>query len=261
MFGNEQLNKYLEGALLNTDDKPLVEFARESVREERIIISELINLKENVLSLIEEPLPNEDIVRKLNDYDEGSRWMMQGQLETWYPTGIYGSSIAQRRALLYTPDNEDVRHNLNFSEQTEEKVLEALEKNPNHPMALYDLGRIAMEKGDFETAEKYLLQSLTVRNNLPQAALQLGLLRLFQKRYEESAGILQQILTSTAQKSPVVNFAYLESLIKLGIDVDDAIKGKESIARQVPEISEYLEMMEKTVLMMRERFILQSNVD
>ena len=259
MFGNEKLHNYLAESLLNTDDKPLVEFARESIREERTIINELINLKEDVLPLIGEPLPSERIISRLNAYDQGARWMMRGQLETWYPTEFYSSEIAQRKALLYSPDNQDVRHNLNFSEQVREKVQEALDKRPDHPMALYDLGRIAMEKGDFEKAEEYLLRSLSIRKGLPKASLQLGLLRLFQGRLEESAGILQQLLQSTPKTPPIVPFAYFEAQIRLGVDVYKAIKGKENIIRKVPNIAKHLEMMEKTVLMMRQRYSREDN--
>lgn len=261
MFGNEKLHNYLAESLFNTDDKPLVEFARESIREERTIIYELINLKEDVLPLIEEPLPNERIINKLNAYDQGARWMMRGQLETWYPTESYGSDIAQRKALLYSPDNQDVRHNLNFSERIREKVQEALDKRPDHPMVLYDLGRIAMEKGDFEKAEEYLLRSLSIRKGLPEASLQLGLLRLFQGRLEKSAEILQQLLQSTPRTPPIVSFAYYEAQIRLGVDVDNAIKGKENIIRKVPNIAEHLEMMEKTVSMMRQRHDRKNNFE
>jgi len=261
MFGNEKLHNYLAESLLNTDDKPLVEFARESIREERTIIYELITMKENILPLIEGPLPDERIINRLNVYDQGTRWMMRGQLETWYPTESYGSDIAQRKALLYSPDNQDVRHNLNFSEQIREKVQEALDKRPDHPMALYDLGRIEMEKGDFEKAEEYLLRSLSIRKGLPEALLQLGLLRLFQGRLGESTGILQQLLQSTPKTPPIVPFAYFEAQLRLGMDVDDAIKGKENIIRKVPNIAEHLEMMEKTVLMMRQRHDSKNNIE
>jgi len=253
MFGDEKLHDYLAGSPLNTDDKPLVEFARESIREERAIIYELINLKEDVISLLEEPPPSEGVINELNTYDQGTRWMMRGQLETWYPTRQFESEIAQRQALLYCPDNQDVRHNLNFSEQIREKVQQALDEKPNHPMALFDLGRIAMEKGDFEKAEEYLLRSLAIRKGMPEASLQLGLLRLFQGQNEESAGILQNLLKSTPRTPPIVPFAYYEALIRQGVDVDIAIKGKQSIARKAPHIARYLELMEKTALMMKER--------
>jgi len=253
MFGNEELHDYLAKSLLNTDDKPLVEFARESIREERAIINELVNLKEDVLSLLEERPLSEQVRNKLNAYDQGSRWMMRGQIETWYPTGPFESEIAQRKALLFCPDNQDVRHNLNFSEQITEKVQKALDRKPNHPMALFDLGRIAMEKGDFEKAEEYLLRSLAIRKGMPEASFQLGLLRLFQGRLEESAGILQELLKSTPRTSPIVTFTYCEAMIRLGVDVDKAERVKENIAKNVPNIAEYFELKEKTALMMRKR--------
>jgi len=259
MFGNEKLRNYLAESMLNTDDKPLVEFSRESIREERTIIDELINLKEDVLPLIEEPLPSEGIVNILNTYDQGARWMMYGQLEIWYPTKPYGSDIAHRKALLYCPDNQDVRHNLNFSEQIREKIKEALDKSPNHPVALYDLGRIEMERGDFEKAEEYLLRSLSIQKDLPEALLQLGLLRLFQGHFEESAGLLHQLLQTTPKTLPLVPLAYFEAQIRLGVNVDNAIKGKENIVRKVPNIAEHLEMIEKTVLMMRQRYNIEDN--
>ncbi len=253
MFGNEELHDYLAKSLLNTDDKPLVEFARESIREERAIINELVNLKEDVLSLLEERPLSEQVRNKLNAYDQGSRWMMRGQIETWYPTGPFESEIAQRKALLFCPDNQDVRHNLNFSEQITEKVQKALDRKPNHPMALFDLGRIVMEKGDFEKAEEYLLRSLAIRKGMPEASFQLGLLRLFQGRLEESAGILQELLKSTPRTSPIVTFTYCEAMIRLGVDVDKAERVKENIAKNVPNIAEYFELKEKTALMMRKR--------
>lgn len=253
MFGNEELHDYLAKSPLNTDDKPLVEFARESIREERAIINELVNLKEDVLSLLEERPLSEQVRNKLNAYDQGSRWMMRGQIETWYPTGPFESEIAQRKALLFCPDNQDVRHNLNFSEQITEKVQKALDRKPNHPMALFDLGRIAMEKGDFEKAEEYLLRSLAIRKGMSEASFQLGLLRLFQGRLEESAGILQELLKSTPRTPLIVTFVYCEALIRLGVDVDKAMKGKESIAKNVPDIAEYFELKEKTALTMRKR--------
>jgi len=253
IFGREELHDYLTDSPLNTDDKPLVEFARESIREERAIIEELIDLKEDVFPLLEEPPPSEQVRNRLYKYDQGSRWMMRGQLEFWYPAGPFESEIAHRKALLFCPDNQDVRHNLGFSEQIREKVQGALDKRPNHPMVLFDLGRIAMEKGEFEKAEEYLLRSLTIRKGMPEASFQLGLLRLFQGRLEESAGVLQGLLRSTPRTPPIVTFAYCEAMIRLGVDVDKAIRLKDNTAREVPNIAEYLELLEKTALMMRER--------
>lgn len=253
MFGDDKLHRYLADSPLNTDDRPLVEFARESTREERDIIDELIELKEGVVSMLEEPLQSEEVRDRLNSYDRGSRWMMRGQTEAWYPAGPLESEIAHRRALLFCPENQDVRHNLHFSEQNKKEFQRALEERPNDPTALFHLGRIAMEKGDFEKAEEYLLRSLAIRKGMPEASFQLGLLRLFQGRLEESAGILREFLRRTPATAPVVSFAYYEALIRLGVDVDQATRGKENIARRVPNVAEYLELTERSVLMMRER--------
>jgi spermidine synthase len=253
MFGDEELHDYLANSPLNTDDKPLVEFARESTREEKAIVEELVSLKEDVLSLLEERPLSEQVRNKLNAYDQGSRWMMRGQIETWYPTGPFESEIAQRKALFFCPDNQDVRHNLHFSEQNRNEFRKALEEKPNDPTALFHLGRIAVEKGDFEKAEEYLLHSLAIREGMPEASFQLGLLRLFQGRLEESAGILQELLKSRPGTPPIVTFAYCEAMIRLGVDVDKAMKGKENIVKNVPNIAEYFELKEKTALMMRKR--------
>jgi spermidine synthase len=259
MFGDQKLTDYLSESLLNTDDKPLVEFARESIREERIIISELIDLKENVLPIIEGPPSGEEIINKINSYDQSSRWMMLGQLETWYPTEFYKSEIAQRKALLYAPDNQDVRHNLNFSERIRNKVLQALKLRPDNPMALYDMGRISMETGDFEKAEEYLIRSLSIQKNLPRASLQYGLLRLFQGKPEESARILKNLIRSAPKTLPLVPFAYFEALTRMGVDVEVAKKEKENIIKKVPNVAEHFELMERTVLMMREGHERQKN--
>jgi spermidine synthase/tetratricopeptide (TPR) repeat protein len=253
MFGDDKLHRYLADSPLNTDDRPLVEFARESTREERDIINELIELKDDVVSMLEESPQSEEVRDRLNSYDRGSRWMMRGQTEAWYPTGPLESEIAHRRALLLCPENQDVRHNLYFSEQNEKEFQRALEERPNDPMALFHLGRIAMERGDFDRAEEYLLRSLAIREGMPEASFQLGLLRLFQGRLEESAAILGERLRRTPGTAPVVSFAYYEALIRLGVDVDQATRGKENIARQVPNVAEYLALTEKTALMMRER--------
>lgn len=255
MFGDEKLQHYLAGSPLNTDDKPLVEFARESARDERTIINELVNLKENVVSLFVGPPLSEQEQDKLQAYDQGSRFMMRGQIEFWYPKRPFEYEIAQRKALLYCPDNQDVRHNLGFSEQIRDKIQEALKENPNNPMPLFDLGRIAMEKGEFEQAEEYLLQALNIRSDIPEASFQLGLLRLFQGQPEKSASILLELLKSKQRLSPLVPFTYYEALIRMGEEVDSAKKGQQNIIKNIPNITQYFNLMEKTVLTMRERYL------
>ncbi len=128
-----------------------------------------------------------------------------------------------------------------------------LERRPDHPMALCDMGRIAMEKGDFEKAEELLLRSLSVRREAPETMLQLGLLRFFQGRLEESAGILQNILKTAPDAPPIVAYVYFEILVRLGMDCDNAANEKDKISSRIPGIDRYFELLEKTVRMMRDK--------
>lgn len=255
LMGAERLSSYLAGSRLNTDDKPLIEFTRTSIQSERTIILDLVNQKEDILPHIELPIASDSILTDLEAFDRGSRYMMSGQIETWYPTQVFGAEIAYRKALLLCPSNQDVRHNLNFSEQIKSKVQRILEQNPNHPNALFDMGRIAMEEGNFEKAEEYLLHVLDIGRGTPQVAYQLALLYYFQDRMEECTELLQKLIKTIPDIPPIVAFTYYEILLQQDPENERARVARENLKRQFQNIDQAFTLMGETVRFMRKLYL------
>ena len=64
---------------------------------------------------------------------------------------------------------------------------------------------------------------------------------------------MKNLIRSAPKTLPLVPFAYFEALTRMGVDVEVAKKEKENIIKKVPNVAEHFELMESTVLIMRER--------
>ncbi|MCK4304140.1 MAG: fused MFS/spermidine synthase [Candidatus Eisenbacteria sp.] len=202
MLGRATLQEYVADAPLNTDDHPLIEFAREMTDQERPIILQLVEMKESLIPIMTAGPDSETLRQQLAIYEESSRHMMDGQIEFWYPTNPLKAEIAYRRALLAVPGNQDVLHLLGFSTVREQKARAALSARPSHPPSLAILGRILLNQGHLSAAEKLLVRAVQLDRTYVPALRNLGFLYLIQGDTEKAAGPLSAVARATGRSKP-----------------------------------------------------------
>lgn len=76
------------------------------------------------------------------------------------------------------------------------------------PSTGYDAGIFAMDKGDYERAQKYFEKSLSINPNDENSLLALLKLYLKQSKYKEAIPILEKIVTITTKEHLKPNFYY-----------------------------------------------------
>ncbi|MFQ5507693.1 MAG: hypothetical protein ACE5F1_23270, partial [Planctomycetota bacterium] len=178
MFGGKRLADYVAGAGINTDDRPRIEFARETRREEGAVVRRMLELVEPdrlELCRLDEPgLPVDTILA----HRRAALWLMKGETEDWYPIDRhrYRAEIHFRRGLLLTPENQDLRRQLDFSDDIARMVEGVMKEDAGHAWAFEELGRIRLEQGRFEEAESLLLGSFRRNGSRPVALFNYALL-------------------------------------------------------------------------------------
>lgn len=256
MFGEEALREYVRGAPLNTDDRPLIEFARETKAFERPIIDRLIEL-----SVAEQipvvPTEGDAPAERFAAYRRGALHLMRGQMEFWYPQrpGSLLHELEYRRALLECPDNQDVRHNLAFSDDVEEAVQTELERNPGNVGAWTRLGVIHLEQGRLEEARDTFNVALQQESRFIPAAAHLGLVYLLRGELEAARALLANVLPPAGPlEPPAAPFAYAfgETLERLRSETE-AGRWKQRALEAVPEAQALFELRERTIEVLRSR--------
>jgi len=252
MMGGESLAKYVAGAPLNTDDQPRIEFTRSSKHQERAIIERLIASRESVAPLLDAGNDDDWTHQRLARYEEAAGWLMIGQVEHWYPRSGHTlkPEIAFRRALLACPENRDIRHNLVFSRTVRQKVVQALQANPNHVGALTRYGTILMEEGQTDQAEALLSHALQIQGGFVPAREQLGLVRLFCGNPDGSVPWLRSAL-ATRPDDPRLQYALSVALDRTG-QGDEAVSLREAALASNPDLAEWFTLREQSVQRMRQ---------
>jgi spermidine synthase len=194
MLGPDELAAYIEGAPLNTDNHPLVEFSRESKEQERIVV-------ENIIAAMPEPGDITKAVEIINSgtaqgsaerlsaYFRGARLLLEGEIDYWYPVPEneltyllpYRKAVAEieyRRALTECPENQDIREQLRISDHSEAIAISARDARPTDAGPWTELSRIHMERGDFDEAQRFIDQATTLAAGHPLVLAQAGMLHL-----------------------------------------------------------------------------------
>ncbi len=202
LIGGAALSDYVAGAPLNTDDLARIEFARETKEFERPIIERLIDLSRRA-----PPrgffAGSEEAMREVARHQQAFDLLAAGQIEHWYPrAGPPARELAWRRALLITPENQDVRHNLGFSDLVIRQIEEELARRPENLAALTRRGMVMTELGRLDEAEAALVQALRYNPGLVPAAEQLAFVYLLSGRPGESANWLQGLLNKAKPDDP-----------------------------------------------------------
>jgi len=254
LLGGESLLKYVAGAPLNTDDRPRIEFARETKAEERLVIERLIELSQSVVPLVEFASQAQSTRDQLDRYEQATEWLAKGQMEYWYAApGSLKPEIAYRRALLLAPDNHDVRHNLAFSKTVKHKTRQLLESDPDHVGALTRMGAILLEEGRLEQAAGYLVRALRIQEGFVPAAERLGFVHLFRGNLDQSVAWLGGVVRVKPQDARLL-YAFSVALERQGRTGDAAAARERALASQ-PDIAEWFDLFERTVSMMKQHAV------
>ncbi len=255
MFGGETLRQYVAGAPLNTDDKPSIEFARETKDFERPIIERLDELRESAWPIVRVQSEPEEARARVEAFRRSMDWLVDGQIEHWYPIDQRPllPEIAYRRGLLECPDNQDVRHNLVFSQTIRRAVEEQLDENPANPGALTRMATILMEEGRLDEARDYLIRALKAHNGFVPAANQLGLVELLCGQYKESSNWLGGVVIRARIGDPRSIYALSIALDRRGLSAEAATY-RNAALRADPDVEEWFTLLEQTVEAMKSRY-------
>ncbi|MEH2181855.1 tetratricopeptide repeat protein [Nostoc sp.] len=101
---------------------------------------------------------------------------------------------------------------LAIQQQRDNRLMEAellyiqvLEKQPGNPEALYGLGLLAQQMGQYQTAEQWLSAALQVQPNSVNTWFSLGNLRLVQEQFSEAEKAYKQALVLLPNSLPIYN--------------------------------------------------------
>ncbi|MBN4000529.1 tetratricopeptide repeat protein [Nostoc sp. LPT] len=83
--------------------------------------------------------------------------------------------------------------------------IQVLEKQPDNPEALYGLGMLAQQMGQYQTAEQWLSAASHVQPNSVNTWFSLGNLRLVQEQFSEAEKAYRQALVLLPNSLPIYN--------------------------------------------------------
>ncbi|MBK8979886.1 MAG: fused MFS/spermidine synthase [Planctomycetes bacterium] len=257
VLGDADLRRYLQGAVLNTDDRPRIEFSAEFPDDERPIVEELLRLRSPLDTILAAPPAGADpseLRARLPAYEASARLLFRGQIDFWYPLAKNSlqAEIHYLRALQLTPDNQDVRENLLFSDRRVAVVEAAAQANPDAPQAQLEHAQMLRQQGRFDDAERTLRGLLDRYGSVGSVMQELGLLRLLRG---DAAGAIDMLLPIPASGGRLdMRHGYA-----LGVALDRAGRTGEALAflgalrREVPEIDEWWAVFESASKQMAAR--------
>ncbi|MHC5066285.1 MAG: fused MFS/spermidine synthase [Planctomycetota bacterium] len=245
LFGTEVLKEYLQGAQVNTDDLPIIEFARESKRDEKAIAEDLVRRRESVLTYV--ATSDETERDRLRDYEESSLLMMRGQTLEWYDRAALPARIEYLRGLLKTPANQDLRHYLDFSWLVHRKVAGLQADNPEDPSPWAFLGKMLVLEGDLPAAEEAFGQALARSPAYPPALVELGLLHALADGHGPCVETLAPVVNRV--NDPRSWYAYALSLEQLGRG-GEAQAYRERALRVEPAVEEWFRLRKELLQVM-----------
>jgi tetratricopeptide (TPR) repeat protein len=89
--------------------------------------------------------------------------------------------------------------------EAEQQYRQILAKHPEHPEALYGLGMLAQQMGEFQTSEQWLSAALQVQPDSVKSWFGLGNLHSAQGRFQEAAIAYRQALDLQPDSLPIYN--------------------------------------------------------
>jgi spermidine synthase len=254
LLGPAALAQYVAGAPLNTDDRPRIEFARETRADHRLIIERLVERDESAAPIVTDL--GETGGSALRRHEQAAREIMLGQVKHWYPRpdeSRLEPEMHFRRALLLCPESEDVRYNLAFSTSVKEQVRETLQNHPTHPGALTRAGAILLEEGRLAQAEQYLTRALAQDRGFVPAAEHLGLVYLFGGRPEAGVSALSAVNQAKGGQDLRVRYA-LSRALELAGRSEEAADHRDAALSRAPELDAWLDLYAETVMLMRSQY-------
>lgn len=128
----------------------------------------------------------EMVVQMLKHWEsfEGDR-----NLKSWAFTILYRKCLDQlkkRKRFLNFFNRAEVNYQTSLDDPAEEYFRLVLEKNPEHPRALTELGDLSFLAKQYEQAEDFLRQALALDSDIPKAHLISGLIFKEKGDYEEA---------------------------------------------------------------------------
>ncbi|RCJ37762.1 hypothetical protein A6769_12790 [Nostoc punctiforme NIES-2108] len=96
-------------------------------------------------------------------------------------------------------------HRANDLTKAEQLYRQILEKEPNHPEALYGLGILAQQVGQFQNAEQFLNELLQIQPNSVKAWFSLGNLYQAQGQLPAAVEAYQQAIALKTDSAPLYN--------------------------------------------------------
>ncbi|KAB8333292.1 tetratricopeptide repeat protein [Scytonema tolypothrichoides VB-61278] len=96
-------------------------------------------------------------------------------------------------------------HRANRLDEAQKLYHQVLEKQPNHPEALYSLGMLAIQLGQPQSAEQWLSAATHVQPDSVKIWFSLGNLRLGQKQFPEAVIAYRQALALRPDSLPIYN--------------------------------------------------------
>ncbi|MEM7555831.1 MAG: tetratricopeptide repeat protein [Cyanobacteria bacterium P01_A01_bin.84] len=96
-------------------------------------------------------------------------------------------------------------HRANDLEMAKQAYTQILEKQPTHPEALYGLGMLAQQSGQFQEAEKFLNKAVGVQPNFVKAWFRLGNLYQAQGKLPDAETAYRQAIALRPDAAPIYN--------------------------------------------------------
>lgn len=139
----------------------------------------------------------------------GMTWALSGQranaieqLEKASSLGLQGDRVRQMLGSMYMLEKN--------WEQSAKNFQTILDENPEHPVALIGMARLAMAQNDYASVETYLGRAGKAGIPYSQIRTELATLRLSMGRVEEAIAILEELTTS--HPGELLPFALLANL-------------------------------------------------
>ena len=210
LIGDETLDAWLGPGEMNTDDRPLVEFGRVIDSQERDVILGLIDARQPIAEVLLPGSYSDAELAELETWYQASAELMRGQTEYWYPVEALRDQISFLRALRLAPDNQDVRSNLNITDDYRHRLHDAIARMPEQPRPWRELGRVLRESGELAEAERRLERAVELAPSSGDAVFELALTRLLRDKAAACATLLGPMLRSMdAQAEPPIRLQAL----------------------------------------------------
>jgi spermidine synthase len=246
LIGGAALADYVAGAPLNTDDRARIEFSRETKDAERPIIARLADLSRAARPR-EFFSGSDEALVELAAHQQAFDMLAAGQIEHWYPrVGPLASEIAWRRALLITPNNQDIRHNLGFSDLILRQIEQELARHPDNPAALAGKGAVLTELGRFDEATESLVRALKINPLLVPAVERLAFAQLLNGQPAESVPWFQGLLMKAKPDDPRLLYGLSVAFEEMG-ESDEAAACRLLALRAEPARAEWFELWRQTI--------------